>query len=66
MLVFIYLRLDDYCLLGLDVLCIRMSDAIDGWVLTCLLFSVLSCGVYCQITHSTTSFGHIALFCDVM
>ena len=45
--VHLFETVDDYCLLGLDVLCIRMSAAIDGWVLTCLLFSVLSCGVYC-------------------
>ena len=30
-------------------------------------FSVLSCGVYCQITHSMISFGQIAFFlCHVV
>ena len=39
------------------MLCIWMSAAIDGRVLMCLLFSVVSCGGYCQITHSIISFG---------
>ena len=48
------------------MLCSRMSAAIDGRVLTCLLFSVVSCGGYCQITHYMISFVKIAIFCNVM